>query len=69
MQSICSLAPLDWAYKLLRGSVAVFIALLLLAVAVFLVILLVGVLVSLRCDEHGKWVALCAVAVPKRLFW
>jgi hypothetical protein len=51
MQGICSLAPLDWALKLLRDSVAVFVALLLLAVAVFLVVLLVGLLIALRGEQ------------------
>jgi len=47
MQGICNVAPLDWALRLLRDSVAVFAFLLLLAVAVFLAVLLIGVLVVL----------------------
>jgi hypothetical protein len=69
MQSICSLAPFDWALKLLKSAVLVFVALLLLAVAVLIAVVLIGMLVALRCGEHGKWAALCVAAVPKRLFW
>jgi len=55
MQGIFSLAPFDWVLRLLRDSVAVFAALLLLATAVFIVVLLVGLLAACRDDRARLW--------------
>jgi hypothetical protein len=65
MQGICCLAPFDWALKLLKDSVAVFIILLLLATAVFIVALLVGMLIVLREERLRSYEAKKAFLAKK----